>query len=362
MSRFGRQVSLFVAAVAISFPAFGLESGVSSYTVEIGPSLVSGGETARGRIAVVRDPRIPAETLTFKLGSSNSNLIRFPVEVITIPANKTVGTFDLGTGATPIRTTVSVQAYLGPSLRTSVSAPIELVPALLKSVTLSSPSMIGTNARTINVTAELKAPAPTGGIELYLSPFKLATSQTGIKAANVPPVTHRVQAGSRSVTFPTRYNDVIASFENTTQNPLETQTRRFEQIVALDPQSSNWSPIPSRAIAYTFDIVPLVVTSVTVQPASISGTGEAIATLVLNATPGPNERATLARTGSGSNVVLQGSSCAAANSGLPIELLFASGVTYHFKVCGRGVASPTTDQVGVRLRSGLFTTNVTVQP
>lgn len=373
MSRFGRQVSLFVMAAAISFPAFTQEAGVVSYRVEVVPWLLSGGEPASARISVRRDTSVPPQTLTFRLSSDNNTLIRVPEELVTIPSNQESVTVKFATSATPIRATTSLRAYLGPGYRTSVAAQIEVVPALLKSVTLSSASMIGTIGNTINVTAELKAPAPAGGIELYLSPFKLLASVTGVKASSyTTSATHRVQAGSRSVTFPIRYNDVIETFSDLQMNShdfapvLETQTRRYEQIVALDPPPNKvWLPIPSRAIAAVFDVIPLKVNSITVQPTSLPDTGEALATFVLNSSPvSTSERVYPDTSGGGSRAVLIGSSCAAtSNLSPPPEIQLTPGVTsYQFKICGRPVTSATTNQVHVNMRSGLTSTNVTVLP
>jgi hypothetical protein len=273
---------------------------------------------------------------------------------------------------------VTIKALLGPRYTTQAQAALELVPALLNQVTLNTPTMIGTKGTTISCTAELKAPAPAGGIELYMSPLVFSPS-FAISSGGADRVRRsfqldenpRVAAGSKTVTFPIRYNDLVSaysSFQFSDQDfstAFETQTRRVELVLALDPQTqtATWQPIPNRAIKVGFDLVPLKVNSFSVQPSSLASGAEAVATFVLNAAPGSNE--TVIVFGSPSTAlraVLLGSSCQAAGTSA-VELPLTSGATSHsFKVCARTVTSATPANAKVGMRSGQYTTSVTVQP
>lgn len=358
--------TLFLAGLVITLSSAAQEQGITRLSLAIGPSTVSGGENAKGRITILREPNVARQPLQFKVASSHSNLIRFPTSEVTLPAAQDSVQFEIATAATQIDTPVTITASLGPAYALRTQAELLLVPALINRVTLNRTTMTGTLGSTIEVTAELKAPAPAGGIELYLSPLVL--SPPVVRGRLFQLDNQRVPAGSRTVTFPIRYRDLIDTFSSTHlsardfSRAFETETRRIEQIVALDPQGKTvWDPIRDRAVKVTFDLVPLRISSISVQPSSVPSQGEALATFTLNASPGANERVLLLASSSAIRVAMIGSSCQSTSA--PVELELSAGVATHtFKVCGRPVTAPTTAEVIVTMRSGEFRAPVTVQP
>jgi hypothetical protein len=306
------------------------------------------------------------------LSTSDSGLVRFRSEELIIPARQSSAGFEFGTAATQIATAVSITVVVNAPTRPQNTQTLSLVPALLRRVSLAGSSLNGTLGNTLNVTAELKAPAPPGGIELYLGPYHLPNGG-GKPKTNPPPLSNpRVQAGTKTITFPIRYEDILRTFSATSAQStdfdvnFETQNRRVEQVVALDPQTDSkvWTTVPDRALKVAFDIIPLKVSSITVQPNSAASGAEALATFVLNFSPG-NERVFLSPTSGsgGARVALAGSSCQQAAQASFVEMVLPPGVTTHtFKVCARTVTSTVTTNIRVGMRSGSFQTTFTTTP
>lgn len=365
-----RTFMMLAAAALIAFPSESQDAGVSALRLSLESASVSGGERVKGRVAISRTTGVPAQPVLVKLESSDATLVRFSTPDITIPATDSSALFDFSTAATPIRTSVSIRALIAPAKTVQAQAALELVPALIDRVTLNRTTMTGTRGSTVAVTAELKAAAPAGGIELYLSPPYLTppVSKSGSLLASNP----RVAAGSKAVTFTIPYEalvEIFSSFRYEERNvysaDFESQTRRVDVVVALDPQTKTpWDAIPNKAVKTGFDLVPLRIVSLTVQPSSINGSGEALATFSLNAPPGANERVMLGRSDSVVRVVLAGSSC--QSTGLlssSVEMTLAAGSTsQNFKVCGRPVTAATAREVSVTMRSGEYKAGVTIQP
>ena len=373
MTHMVKKLTLFLAALTLVLSVAAQEPRVSNLKLDIGPSTVSGGESAKGRISLTRDPKDPPQALQFKVDSSHASLIRFPASEVTIPANQNSVQFELATTAVQIPTPVTIAVYLGPAFNTKAQADLVLVPALIKKVTLNKPTMTGTRGTTIDATAELKAPAPAGGIELYLSPLVLSPPVPGKKGADplLPIGNPRVQAGSRTVTFTIRYNDLVNIFSSFQFNDLnfsplfESQPRSVELVVALDPQASDpWQPIPDKAVRVKVDLVPLRINSITIQPSTIAAGAEAIGSLTLNAPAGSNEVVVVrSASSSASRVVLLGSSCQTQSATPSVDLqLTAGSTTASFKVCAKPVTAATTTEIVAFMRSGEYRGGFTVQP
>jgi hypothetical protein len=344
---------------------------VSDLKLQIVPLTLSGGETAKGRLTVTRDTRIRPTPLQFKLESTDASVIAFRIAEVTIPETQNSVQFDIPTAATAIRKSVTVRALLGPKFSQQASAAVDVVPALLSRVTLSAATMNGTKGTTIQCTAELKAPAPAGGIELYLSPLVFSPS-SGVKPRDDFGLANpRVAEGSRTAVFAIRYNDLVSAYssflfsDRDFSTTFESVTRHVDLVVALDPQTTKpWQPITNRAIKVGFDLVPLRVVSFSIQPASVAGGGEALGTFTLNMAPGSGENVTLSAP---SRLVLKivpiGSSCSSAGLGSGFDLSLAAGVMSHsFKACAQPVTSSTSASVKVFMRSGEYTASATVTP
>jgi hypothetical protein len=369
MTRSVRRLALFVSAASFAVCAVAQDPGVTSLRLEIGESVLSGGESSRGKVGIVRNRDLPAQPVVVKLSTSNAQLVRFGQQEITIPIGQDSAAFEYSTGATPISTSVTITAQVDAPNQPRDTRTLPLVPALIRRVTLSSPSMVGTRGKTIDCTVELKAFAPQGGIELYLGPFYLNPGVNGVKSSSITITNPRVTAGSKTVTFPIRYEEVIDTFSalqmsSQAFNPLlETQTRRVERLVAIDPTLK--TAVRDRALLVGFDLVPLRVSSIAVQPASLSGVGEALGTFTLSAVPG-NEVVRVGSTRNGTRIVLAGSSCATSSSGTTLsfaEVQIPAGTTSHiFKVCTKPVTTTQTDDISVLMRSGQYKTTFTVNP
>jgi hypothetical protein len=314
------------------------------------------------------------------VASDNPGVARLATPVVTIPADESSASFNVFTGATVVPVTVVLRATLRPANAITVQTSLGLVPALIDKVTLNSPTMIGTRGTSIEGTVQLKAPAPSGGIQLYLSP-PMATPSTGLKrsgnqssgatqgggSVNGP----RINAGSKTASFQLRYDAVLAEFSDPQLNSrdfsrtFEEQSRLIEHVVALDPQSgSNWAAIRDRAVKVGFTLNPLRIASFTAQQANLVAGSEGVGTFTLNAPPSTGEFAILTTRGSAGRVALLGASCQASSPvAFPLNLPLTSGLlTYSFKICAGAVTTPTTLTVDVTLRSGTSSTPITVRP
>jgi len=138
--------------------------------------------------------------------------------------------------------------------------------------------------------------------------------------------------------------------------------------VGLEPasRSSDLQTTPGLTSRIEFEVIPLKVASLTVQPNSIVGGGESLASFSLNFPPGPNEVVKLmpaSEQASGKAWTQRlGSSCQA--QGLEsIDLPLTQGTTsYSFKVCTADVTANTTGTVTVYMRSGSSSAQITIRP
>lgn len=352
---------LFVApqtASADSLPSFELQIGVGLNKLK-----VSGGETVTGRVEVRRNGN--TQELVFRL-EANNPAVRLTATEVRLKPDQSSASFEIFTSATPIKTTAIVKALLQPADQLQAQRTLEIVPAILKTVSLLQPTLNGTHGAKVSVRAELNTPAPSGGIELYLQLFceTVASKFLALQRAN-PRVLH----GSRELTFDIEFDRLYLEGTQlgTQATAFETETRTLDLVVSLEPQSSKpWQPVPGIAKKVSFNVIPLRVASISVQPTAVSGGAESLASFTLNIPPGPGEEFRLTPTSSGSTrkawARLLGTSCLSTVTE-PLLLNLNAGVTnYSFKVCTAAVTTPTTATLGVSARSGFFTVSITVQP
>lgn len=309
-----------------------------SLSVDISlPNRVAGGETIVGKIRV--SPR-PTADLVFNLTSNKPNLLKMD-PTVTIKAGED-GTFlSIGTVSTVIRTAATIQVSLQKDAQTQAQKDVELVPALIKSVSLNAKSMLGTNGSKLQCKIELRSPAPTGGIELYLSSLKFTPSlSTRLRWAISNP---RVDAGSSFGSFEIRYEDLKedqpAAIEDQSGR-LDGRPRIVELLVGLDPTNTNqFVEIPGLSHKLGFEFVPLRVVSISVRPQTLSGGAEGTVTFALNGIPGPNEEAEyLPYHFSSFWLRPLGSSCQSYHTRHTIPL--TGGPVFTLKACSAGPPSP----------------------
>lgn len=356
------------------------------------PNRISGGEVGECKVGI--DPASEKEK-TIKIHSTNTALIRLSVTEVTLAPNQYSVNVPISIASTPIKSTVIIK--VGAEVdghRVDAEESIDVVPALIASVRLLANSFIGTIGAKVKCEVKLRAPAPAGGIEVYLSP--LTVSPQTNKPVYLELQNPRVAAGKDFVDFDVAYNDLRAAgvpintfystgttstggvIEHFTNFNLEKRTLGL--IVALEPQNAiPWQAKTGLAHRVSFDVVPLRVSSLVIQPASVIGGAEALATVTLSASPGSTDKAYLSPTYAQSRTlwpVLLGSSCAAqggttiatsnGTSGTyysAIELALVPGTTtYSFKICSAAVSTTGSAEVSVGLRSGFFHKPVTINP
>ena len=343
-------------------------------TVKIScPNKFSGGEGPECKVGVGEDH---ADEIRINLASENPSLVLPDVNQVTLAPHQLVAKVTLKSYSTPIKTTVIIKASLSNNNLIYALQTIEVVPALIQSATLTTSSIVGTNGAKTSCQIKLRVPAPTGGIEIYLSPL-IVSPVPNRRAATLDVQNPRVPAGSNAVNFDIPYDRIelegerVAEFRPDSRlfSDFNEQTRTVELVVALDPPDVKvWSPIPGIANKVTFQVVPLRVASLTVQPTTLSGGNEALANLTLSAPPGPSERALfqpIKGTSSKIWVTLIGSSCGASPSTTTASLEFpftAGTTTYSFKVCSAPVSTVTPGNIRVFLKSGEYQSPFTVQP
>jgi len=341
------------------------------------PNKLSGGETSECKIGVLEAPE---NEIQIKIASTSPSVLRLDVSEVTVSAKQSFVKINISTSPTPIKTNVVITASLSGNNLVQTSETIQVVPALIASAQLSPGSFVGTHGAKTTCQVRLKAPAPPGGIQLYLGPLNVSPGLL----LNRNPVTLQVPtptipAGSDTGNFDIPYDELyqggyrISDFAITAiegASDFDTQSRTVELIVALDPQGGKqqWVVIPGIANKVSFEVTPLRVSSLSVQPSTLNG-GEGLATFTLTAPPGNSEDVYLRPIKSVSSklwTVPLGVSCAAAPANVSLEsnkLQLVQGTSsYQFKVCSAAVSAIVTANVSVQLRSGRYDAPVTIQP
>lgn len=337
------------------------------------PAKLSGGEKSKAKFQIQRTDENKKTEFTFNLSTNNSSLIQFPKTEIKLLPSEERAEFEFDTLATAIKTSATIKVELSNSNEPSqVENTIEIVPALLKTVT-TQPSMIGTRGAKVEVTVELKTLAPTGGIEIYVSPIIVSIVNEKI---TIPNPNLRVPAGNNKGSFFVEYDQILSNGSEVARIESPTlfnhQKRTIEFVVALEPQGApgsrfNWQPIPGIATKTKFDVNPLLVSSISVQPSAITGGNEALGSFTLNFAPGNSESIFLKPSkiiNAKLWITMLGSSCQeSGGNSLTVEIPLTQGVTnYNFKVCTASVTAATNKNIEAFLRSGVKTATVTVQP
>lgn len=343
------------------------------------PDKISGGETSKAKIYIQRTEENKKDEFVFRLETKNPSMIRFPVEEVKIELRKNSVEFVFQTAPTLIKTNATIKILLQDSIFQTEKS-VEIVPALLKSVT-SQPSMIGTHGAKVEITVELRAKAPTGGIEIY--PSRLFIQNLDSRRDEYPFPNLRVPAGSAKFSFYVEYDSIkvnnvaVSNFEigegagvfrdRLVSHEFNSQKRVVEIYFSLEPGDKSPNVVSGITERARFDVIPLQVTSISAQPNAINGGSEALGTFTLNAAPGNGEKIYLKPIKvSGQTLWIKplGSSCNATGDGMDgVEISLTQGVTnYNFKICTASVSAITPKKITAQLRSGRFETTVTLQP
>lgn len=382
MTGLTRIILAIVAATGATPPGYraSAPTATSPWIVTVGFSTekAMGGETVTGTIRQVGP--VFAQDQVFRLSSNPPSLLKFTsTPEVVLRANQTSATFTFTLIPSTIKTAVTVTAVAANGIGTSGT--IQIFPALIKTVRLSAPSMVGTHGAVVTATVELNAPAPSGGVELY--PFMTFTTGTNTvrkTELSLASATPRVAAGSRALAVPIAY-DALRTSEalisrnvegarqvSTTENVFNAETAHIELVMAVEPQTVTTaaSPTPGISSRHTIDVIPFRIVSSAAQPSSVVGGAEAVGTFTLSAPSGPNEVVVLSPistaapawarpTGVACNATVQ------TRDGRSIMITLTPGATSQsFRICTSATTVPD-QHLTVLMRSGQFTVPITVR-
>jgi hypothetical protein len=277
---------------------------ITSFTLS--PSTVVGGASSTATLTF----GAPAPGGAVVALSSDNVAATVPAS-ISVPEGATTATFTVTTSSVgAIATTNLTASYGGQSARVTLT----INPASVASVSLSPNIVVGGNTSTGSVT--LSGPAPAGGTVIALS---------SDSAAAVVPANVTVLAGATAATFPISTNAVSS-------------------VTAANIGAIYYS---TQSAALTIN--PPALTSVSLNPTSVTGGGTSTGTVTLN---GP------APTG-GSTVTLSSNNASAT---VPASVTVAAGaVTATFTANTTGVASVTTVAITAS-NNGTQTASLTINP
>jgi hypothetical protein len=279
-------------------------------SVTLSPATVIGG-TANSTATVTLTGKVPSAT-TITLSSSNTSAATVP-STVTISANASSATFTVTSRLVSAATTSSISAtYNG-----TASATLTVNPLAIQSVSHSPTSVVGGNANA-TTTVKLNAPAPSGGVVVTLSSDNTA-------AATVP-ASVTVAASSSTATF-TATSKIVS-------------TTNTANIGASYNSSTASAPLT---------VLPLQISSVTVNPTTVVGGAGSTGTVTLNST---------ARTG-GAVVTLSSNNSAVK---VPSSVTVNSGAsTATFAITTTSVSVAQVASITATYTSSA-STNLTVNP
>ena len=227
-------------------------------SLSLTPASVTGGGSATG--AVTLSLAAPTGGVTVGLTSSDPSSATVPTSV-TIPAGGTSASFQVTTQ--PVSSPDSVTISVAAGGETAVAA-LQVVPAALASLVLN-PTSVSAGGSSVG-TVTLSAAAPTGGAAVGLT-------SSNTQSATVP-VTVTVAAGATSATF-----------------TVTTLASAPSSSVTI---SATYGTVTQTA---TLTFVPAALTSLVLNPTSVSAGGSSVGTVTLNG-PAPAGGAAIGLTSS----------------------------------------------------------------
>jgi Concanavalin A-like lectin/glucanases superfamily/FG-GAP-like repeat/Putative Ig domain/Abnormal spindle-like microcephaly-assoc'd, ASPM-SPD-2-Hydin/Protein of unknown function (DUF1573) len=290
-------------------------------TVTLNPTTVPGGAANSVGTVTLNAPAVgTAAQRTVTLSSSNTAAATVPATV-TVAAGATSANFTVTSQTVAAVSTANISATLNGGTQSTV---LTVTPrAGVASLTLNSTTVLGGAANAV-ATVTLNAPAAGTAAQRTVTLSSSATS-----AASVP-ASVTVAAGATTATF------------TVTSHPVSAVTN------AVITATLNGSATA------TLTVNPLVVTSVTLNPASVpGGAANSIGTVTLNA---PAVGTAAQRT-----VTLSSSNTAAAT--VPATVTVAAGATSaNFTVTSQTVAAVSTANISATLNGGTQSAVLTVTP
>jgi uncharacterized repeat protein (TIGR03803 family) len=271
----------------------GSSSGPTLSSVSLNPSSVTGGSSSTGTVTL--SAAAPSGGTVVSL-SSNSSTASVPSSV-TVPSGSTSANFTATTTSVTSTTTATITAALGSNTRQATLTINPPASTTISSVTLNPSTVTGGSNSTGTVT--LSAAAPSGGTVVSLS--------SNSSSASVP----------SSVTVPSG-----SSSANFTVTTTSVSTALTATITATLGSSSQ--------IAYLIVNPSLTLSSLTLNPTSVSGGNNSTGTVTLSA----------AAPSGGATVTLQSGNTSVAT--VPSSVTVASGQTSaSFTVTTQRVSSNT---------------------
>jgi hypothetical protein len=297
----------------------GLSSNVASVTVNVtlglnsvtvNPGSVTGGSGATGTVTL--GAPAPSGGAMVTLSTNNSSAVGVPASV-NVPMNATTATFPVATTPVTNDTSVVIAATYN---NTTQTATLTVIPPILNGVTFSPSAVTGGNSSTGTVT--LSGPAPLAGVVVALV-------SGNPSVANVP-TSVTVGANATAATFPVSTTSVSS---NTSVSISATYNGATQSA--------------------TLTINAVVLSSVSVSPASVTGGNSATGTVTLG---------TAAPIG-GTVVSLASSNTAAATVPTSITVA-ANATTATFPVITTPVGSNTSVTVSGTYNAVRQTATLTV--
>jgi LmbE family N-acetylglucosaminyl deacetylase len=284
-----------------------LPAGVSSLSVS--PGSLTGGNAATGTVTL--SGPAPAGGAQVAL-SSNNGAASVPASV-TVAAGASAANFTVTTTPVAMSIPVALSASYGGATQT---ATLTVMPPSLAALGLSASSVTGGSPATGMVA--LDGPAPAGGVQVALSSSNAAASVPG--SVTVP-------AGQTSVNF------------NVTTSAVATST----------PATISAS-YGDRTQSVSLTVLPPVVSSLNVSPASVTGGAGATGTVTLNG-PAP---------AGGAQVAVSSNNLAVT---APASVTVAAGATSaSFSLGTSAVANNTAVTISASYGGATLTASLTVLP
>jgi len=295
-------------------------------SVTLTPTTVNGGVPSTGLVTL--SGAAPSGGAVVTLSSSNTSVATVPASV-TVPAGASSARFPVATTAVSSQTAVTISASYGSG--SQQSAVLTVTPATsaptLTSLTVNPTSVNGGNRSTGTVT--LSSPAPAGGVVVSLS-----SSNTSVATVPVPPSVN-IPGGAASASFPVTTMTVSA----TTTSTITGSYAGVQQsaVLTITPQPASGPSL----------------TSLTLNPASVTGGSSSIGTVALNA-PAP---------AGGAGVVVSLSSSNSAGAAVPPSVTILAGATSAtFTVTTVAVPTATTSTISASYNGVTLTDVLTITP
>jgi regulation of enolase protein 1 (concanavalin A-like superfamily) len=320
------RVAIVVAASPSGFPNADISwlevtttaAGVGLSSLTMNPSSVTGGSSSQGTVTL--NGAAPSGGAVVTLNSSNT-AVASPPSSVTVPASSTTATFTVTTASVTTATPVTITGTYSGS---GASGTLTVNPAVVVSVSSVSlnPSSV-TGGASSQGTVTMSAAAPTGGAVVTLSSSNTTVASTQASVT--------VAAGSTSATF------TITTTAVTTATPV-TITGSYSGSSASATLTVN----PSVAVA---------VSSVALNPSSVTGGSSSQGTVTLNAA---------APTG-GAVVTLSSSNTAVASTQSSVTVA-AGSTTATFTVTTASVTTATPVTITGTYSGSSASATLTVNP